>query len=602
MYALILPFAVLGFGGEAVAAARGGAAASGGSIAAARAAGVSFVRSRYIALAGVSIAFGGALLAFNLVGEFSAYDGDRALSKLPTARSITSRFGQTDTYKSASGTEWDSFLRRQLYRAGVMSAPYALVRAVGGDFRIPEFALPPAPTLWGAAAAGGAIAGLAVFRRRYIVPMAALVLSGFCWVLPMRYNTYYPLHAQEGIPYIGVALVLFSAALIVARRAMGGRAAAQAAIAATASLAAIVFALSVALAGQAGRDADRTEREKTTLADFNAISDIIRGKRVLLVSRPPEWGDDHGFRRHPPYFYLSGSYWRTAYGCESAPPDAADFAVSRNRHEDLDLLTPENRVAFLYGAPDPAEFCRAERRLLESSEPAARSEFDVYFQPRANALRYLKTPCAPADYEAPFFVYAYPDSASDLPDKFRESGFQSFSPARFNDVKIFDGACLMTLYLPYYPISVIETGQYISGGGRVWEVSITPPPSAERIANYERIYQAAASGEPAARAGFDLYLEGGALTYLKEPCSEDDARGRFFLSVHPADADDLPAERRASGHESLNFDFAPPGGVMFNGKCMITRQLPNYPIERIETGQDAPGGGRLWSADIAVGD
>ena len=80
-------------------------------------------------------------------------------------------------------------------------------------------------------------------------------------------------------------------------------------------LAALVFALSVLLAGQAGRGVDQTEREKTMLADFNAIADIIKGKRVPPVSRPQEWGDDRGFRRHPPYYYLSGSYWRTAYDC-----------------------------------------------------------------------------------------------------------------------------------------------------------------------------------------------------------------------------------------------------------------------------------------------
>ena len=53
-------------------------------------------------------------------------------------------------------------------------------------------------------------------------------------------------------------------------------------------LAALVFALSVLLAGQTGRDADQAEREKAMLADFNAIADIIGGKRVLPVSSPPE--------------------------------------------------------------------------------------------------------------------------------------------------------------------------------------------------------------------------------------------------------------------------------------------------------------------------
>ena len=597
-YALILPFALLVFGGDSLAAIRS-AISSGGGFGAARSAVGSLARSQAVILAVVSILFGAALLSFNFANEYSAYDGNRAFSKLPAVRSVMSRFGRTDTYRAAPGTEWGSFLRQQLYRAGVISAPYALVRATGRDIPPYTFAPPLALTIWGAAAACAALAGLALFRRRFRIPMAAIALFGFCWALPLRYSTYYPPHTQEGIFYIGLALALFSAAFIAVRRALDKRGGFDLAIPAAAVLAALAFALSVFLAGQAERDADRTEREKTTLADFNAIADTIQGKRVLLVSHPSEWGDNGAFRLHPPYFYLSGSYWRDAYGCESEPPGAADFAVSRHHHEGLNSLTPENSVAFLYRMTDPLEFCRAERRLLESSEPAARAEFDVHFQEYANALRYHKAPCAPEDYEAPFFVYAYPNDANDLPAEFKESGFQAFSPAQFDERAVFDGACVMTLYLPF-PTLRVRTGQYISGGERLWDVSLLVS-SGENPALLENAYQAISSGEPAARSGFDLYLDGGALHYLKEPCSEDAADGRFFLSVHPVDAGDLPPARRELGHESLNFDFAQYGAA-FGGKCMITRQLPDYPIERIKTGQDAPSGERLWDAMIEAGD
>ena len=125
----------------------------------------------------------------------------------------------------------------------------------------------------------------------------------------------------------------------------------------------------------------------------------------------------------------------------------------------------------------------------------------------------------------------------------------------------------MTLHLPDCPIAAVRTGQASSGGETVWDVSINPPPDDEALARCEKACQTiASSGAPAPRSGFDLYLDGDTLSYLKASCGGSDTRGRIFLSVHPADVGDLPAERREIGHESLNFDFAPPVGAVFNGK------------------------------------
>ena len=582
VYALLLPFIALGLGGEALAHLRSAASSNArAGISLARSALTSLIRSRYAALAAVSILFGSALLAFNFANEYAAYEGERTFSELPSVNSMLKRLGQTGTYEGRVELEWGNFLRRQLYRAGVISTPYAVVRAVGYDFPTFEPVVAPfAPAVLGAAAACAALAA-AAFARRCRIPLASAVLFGFCWAIPMRHNTFEPSHIHESLPFVPMALALFALALIGARRLLGERA-----ILAVGAAAACVFALSVFLVGQRDRDAVDAEREKTEMAEFDAIREMAREKRVAVF----EYDAINNMRK----FYLLGTYRDMRENvCD---PNGVDFVVSSRRYEGLNPLIPENRFAFLYEARDMPEICAAERRALESSQPAARSEFDVYLQPR-RALNYLKAPCEPSDYEAPFFLYAEPvDPNAPTAWRWREG-----TPDR---VMHFDGACIMTTRLLGYPAAAIQTGQRDPGGERLWEVLIIPPPSAETLALREKIYRTAASGEPAARAEFDLYLDGEALTYLKEPCAESDARGRFFLSVHPKDIEDLPAKRREAGydHDSLNFTFEPPAGAVFNGKCMARRQLPDYDIAKIETGQWMPGGERLWDAAIVVGD
>jgi len=597
VYALLLPFIVLGFGGEALALARS-AVSSGDRVKAGRAAIISLIRSRYVALAAIAILFGSALLAVNFANEYAAYGGEDGtdFARLPLFASAMKRFGLTDEY---DGLEWGDFVRRQLYRAGGASVPYALARAVGGDFPADEpLDTPLAPAVWGAAATVAALAGLALVRGRRRVLMATVVLFPFCWAIPMRFNTFDPFHNYEAVHYVWLALGLFALALLGARRLMGARGGERLALAVGAA-AAVVFAASVFYAGQRDHDDAEAERRKAVMSDFSAIREMTRGKSVAIFPR-----HEHKLERLLKYYYtanyyLAGSYWgESEDGCAA---HVADFAVSRYRDESLNLLTPDNRFAFLYENTAPLELCRAERRRLEASEPAARAVFDVYLQD--GALSHLKAPCEPRDRDA-FFAYVYPSDPNDLPAEHRRNGFYPMWRGG-EEIAAFDGGCLITLHLPDYPISAIRTGQAAPGGETAWDVLITPPLDAEALAYYERAYQAArSSGEPAARAGFDLYLdrEGDTLSYLKEPCSENDARGRFFLSVHPADVRDLPAERREVGHESLNFEFAPPAGVVFDGKCMATRRLPDYDIARIETGQWVPGGGELWGAEIVVGD
>ena len=115
-----------------------------------------------------------------------------------------------------------------------------------------------------------------------------------------------------------------------------------------------------------------------------------------------------------------------------------------------------------------------------------------------------------------------------------------------------------------------------------------------------RAARAAAVARPAAiRAAFGVHPDGAALHYVRDGCEREDAEARFFLHVVPADAGDLPPGRRASGFENLDFAFD-RRGVIFGDTCMVTAALPDYPIDRVRTGQFVSGGRRLWEGEFAV--
>ena len=103
-----------------------------------------------------------------------------------------------------------------------------------------------------------------------------------------------------------------------------------------------------------------------------------------------------------------------------------------------------------------------------------------------------------------------------------------------------------------------------------------------------------------AQAGFDVYLRGNGLAYLKENCAADDADARFFLHIIPANPADLPEDRRESGFDNRDFRFA-ERGARIGDMCVVERELPDYEIERIRTGQFVSGEGQLWSVEFGAG-
>ena len=124
-----------------------------------------------------------------------------------------------------------------------------------------------------------------------------------------------------------------------------------------------------------------------------------------------------------------------------------------------------------------------------------------------------------------------------------------------------------------------------------------PPPSPSWLTDYESV----ASGEPAARSDFDIYLRENAVIYGKSPCSVADVQAEFFLHVVPEDLEDLPADRRQHGFGGGHFRYGEYAALDFGGRCIMAQPLPDYPVARIRTGQFNPAGDLIWMAEFPVG-
>lgn len=109
---------------------------------------------------------------------------------------------------------------------------------------------------------------------------------------------------------------------------------------------------------------------------------------------------------------------------------------------------------------------------------------------------------------------------------------------------------------------------------------------------------AVASGRRLIRPGFDVSIDGKRLIYSKAVCLPVDRQPLFFLHVTPVDENDLPESRVEYGFANLDFD--PAGFRIDERECTIERQLPDYAIRHIRTGQYTLGKGRIWEGEFFV--
>ena len=569
--ALLLPFTALGLASAIFRAIR--ERRSSPFADKARAARAAFVSSRYLWLGAASLLFCALVMGFNIANEYAALGGEVPLLDLPSLQSMLRRttiVGDPDL-----NAAWLPLIELQLVRIGGISLPYLAMPALGHDGYGAE---PQELGFWvGAAVSAAGLAGLPF--TRYKLPMASLLLAGWIWALAVRGSSIIPPHEFEALYHIGVPIAAMAAALtIISRRIKWSAVGATAAAAAL-----VVFGISILQFARFGYIGDHSPTDANP--DLEAIGKITNGASVCLGPMTP--GSVHAI-----YYYLSGSIINFGSNPCAVGPDADQFIIEPARVESGALLTPRNRMVFLYDAQRLSEPPRETAlRELSSKEPVIRSNFNVYLDD--GVLIYAKEPCSDLDI-AGHFVNVRPVNNADLrpsaaPGEFYVIRFDvKERGARLGD------ACLARVILPDYPIERVHAGQF-DDGGVIWRAFFVLDDAVYRAASAE-----AARSKPDARGHFDLYLQNDGLLLLREPCAPSDADARFFLNTHPVDDADLPRDRKQYGFDNLNFGFDERGAI-FDGKCAAIADLPAYPIERVRAGQFGEDG-EIWSAFVVLDD
>ena len=334
VYALLLPFIVLGFGCELIRLI--------GASPSARSAHpyLALLRSRYVMLGCVSLLVGVAVLIFNFTNEYIALNGETPLTELRSFQSALRRTGLGLSHTYDSGIlEWQAFLKEQLYRAGLASAPYALAEYGGLLIRLDRTAW----ALLGAVMGGGAIGALLIdlrFTRREAL-FATLALFGLCWALLARQQI--TVHHYEGMYYIGIPLAFFALVLLFMRKRLGNGPIVGMAVAAVA-----IFGLSGYQMSFVGNDVEASEIQDAAFSDFQAIRDNMPQDKIVYVPIRPTWKADTVFAGTPraSIYYLSGRI--IAHSNNPEHCRLADFIITAQREEGAALLTPNNRLRFLY--------------------------------------------------------------------------------------------------------------------------------------------------------------------------------------------------------------------------------------------------------------
>ena len=88
-------------------------------------------------------------------------------------------------------------------------------------------------------------------------------------------------------------------------------------------------------------------------------------------------------------------------------------------------------------------------------------------------------------------------------------------------------------------------------------------------------------GELIVRSTYDVYLDGRTIAYVKEECTKDDAGKRFILQVVPVENSVI----NGNAHDNLDFAFMEGENWQVGKGCIVSRDLPHYPIASIRTGQ-----------------
>ena len=247
----------------------------------------------------------------------------------------------------------------------------------------------------------------------------------------------------------------------------------------------------------------------------------------------------------------------------------------------------------LASARDGASAVDVMNGLVGNRDPEIRSGFyDVHVV--GDGVVYVKSPCIWDDVQHPLYLHVIPASKAELPTERQAPSFYELSFDFWDrDVAADPDACVASIDLPGYEIASVRTGQLTLEGNELWNSTYSFA-AAEIVEDLRRLQNQ--SRQPEITSLFDVFVDGDSLIYVKSRCYQQDIDTRFFLHVIPADANDLPAVRRESGFDNLDFNLSDRGGLV-GDECVGRVELPEYEIASIRTGQYTPEGS-VWEASI----
>ena len=553
VYALLLPFIVLGMANELNRTRR--LSAPPGFAGRIKRCVAAPLFGRYLTLGVVTLLFGMAVLSFNLSNEYRAFDGEVPLTELPTVKSMTYRFGADDEFNKehAGHLSWGNFLENQFYRIARATLPFTI--SPFDNYGIDENK-DYLGVIVGALATGVAVIGLLFSRRKML--LATLVLSGFCWALPMRHNTAF--HDFESVFYVGVPLVLFSMGLSRLPRLFGDRF-----LVSLSAVALLVFVLSGYQMGRVGHGPRASEIQEAIVVDIEHIRTITEAGQSVFV---PTSG--RPFTAGAVNYYLAGR----VIGRSWTDSFAYDFFVSRQRVDVPALLTPENSHVFLYRQNG---YSAQIDEMVGKSELVIRRDghVDVYRggnrliyvgnQGEDGAARFIRQDIPIAG--KPFYVALSP--------AVHHAGFTDRSAWRWERG------------------SDAEGWTNVSGSGSARSPAYVYTPTTADVGRQLRayVYYTDSRGNRVK-----------AMTVSSLPVQPDGATDMgFFLRLIPVDVDDLPDHRKQYGFENLDFSFG-DYELPLTGRPVAVRELPDYDIARIRTGQFLANGDgsytNLWEGEV----
>ena len=112
-------------------------------------------------------------------------------------------------------------------------------------------------------------------------------------------------------------------------------------------------------------------------------------------------------------------------------------------------------------------------------------------------------------------------------------------------------------------------------------VNSTPPYKFYALKVKDNEANAPLQGQLIIRSTYDVYLDGKTLTYVRRQCAKDDAAKRFILHVIPVDKSVIDGNEQ----HTMDFNFIEGNEWYVGESCVVSRELPDYAIAYIRTGQ-----------------